>query len=170
MIVNLINSTSWPAPPTATSSRAPSVPSAPPSRSTSIDPNSAALEDILVGGEEGAAPQAVSSVNRPQWRTGPSMQETAIGSIKLKVGEPYWYMHQGNAEHVWTVDSIRYVASSVVASFLYHRPPDSSLTTLPKTQSHPFLGSTLQLPSLPHHILSLSFKRSEMSSLRSRSR
>lgn len=36
-----------------------------------------------------------------------STQNTRVGDLGLRVGEPYWFVHQGNCEHVWTVDSIR---------------------------------------------------------------
>ncbi|GAA5960505.1 hypothetical protein JCM21900_000121 [Sporobolomyces salmonicolor] len=46
--------------------------------------------------------------SKPQFQAGPAMQETKVGRMPLRVGQPYWYVHQGNAEHVWTVDEIRY--------------------------------------------------------------
>lgn len=36
-----------------------------------------------------------------------SIQEARIGELDLRVGQPYWYIHQGNCEHVWTVEEIR---------------------------------------------------------------
>lgn len=45
--------------------------------------------------------------NKPQYTIGPKMQDTRIGDIEIKIGEPYWFMQQGNCEHIWTVDSIR---------------------------------------------------------------
>ena len=36
-----------------------------------------------------------------------SIQEARIGDLDLRVGQPYWYIHQGNCEHVWTVEEIR---------------------------------------------------------------
>ncbi|KAK4698630.1 hypothetical protein P7C70_g7641, partial [Phenoliferia sp. Uapishka_3] len=43
----------------------------------------------------------------PRWTAGSSMQNTMIGELDIRVGQAYWFMHQGNCEHVWTVDCIR---------------------------------------------------------------
>lgn len=53
--------------------------------------------------------QATKSENIqiPRCAMGGAMQETRIGELNLKIGEPYWFMHQGNSEHVWVIDSIR---------------------------------------------------------------
>jgi hypothetical protein len=50
----------------------------------------------------------------PKWSVGESMQETRIGDLDLKIGEPYWFMHQGNSEHIWVIDSIRFVLSTPI--------------------------------------------------------
>lgn len=47
----------------------------------------------------------------PNWTKGKSMQETRVGEVDLRVGEAYWYLHQGNAEAVWTVEGVRCVPS-----------------------------------------------------------
>lgn len=52
-------------------------------------------------------PLPLSSV--PKYTKGTSMQETRIGEVDFRVGEPYWYLHQGNCEHVWSVTKVRYV-------------------------------------------------------------
>ena len=57
------------------------------------------------------------------------MQETRIGELDVRIGEPYWYMHQGSCEHVWTVDRIRCVP-------LVH-PPSASLTLHTRSYIHP---------------------------------
>lgn len=38
-----------------------------------------------------------------------TIQEARIGDLNLRIGQPYWYIHQGNCEHVWTVEEIRSV-------------------------------------------------------------
>ncbi|KAI5478339.1 small nuclear RNA activating complex, polypeptide 3, 50kDa [Pseudohyphozyma bogoriensis] len=63
----------------------------------------------------------------PSWTAGPSMQDTAIGSLDIKIGQPYWYMHQGNCEHVWTVDSIRRI-----------HPSDPKVSSPDSTSTHPY--------------------------------
>ncbi|KAK4054246.1 hypothetical protein OIV83_001272 [Microbotryomycetes sp. JL201] len=44
---------------------------------------------------------------RPPYTAGPSMQETRIGDIVVRIGQPYWFMHDGDCEHVLTIDEIR---------------------------------------------------------------
>lgn len=62
--------------------------------------------DFEAGG--GLEPGDTAEVDRrPSWTVGGSMQQTMIGELDIKLGEPYWFMHQGNCEHVWTVDTIR---------------------------------------------------------------
>ncbi|KAJ7703027.1 snRNA-activating protein of 50kDa MW C terminal-domain-containing protein [Mycena rosella] len=36
-----------------------------------------------------------------------SMYDTTLASLSLRVGEPYWLLHQGNCEHFIVVDQIR---------------------------------------------------------------
>ncbi|KAM0752699.1 hypothetical protein T439DRAFT_346540 [Meredithblackwellia eburnea MCA 4105] len=52
------------------------------------------------------------SSSRPVWIAGRAMQDVRIGELDVRVGEPYWFMHQGNCEHVWSVDSIRSIHPS----------------------------------------------------------
>jgi len=47
--------------------------------------------------------------HKPEFVRGNQMDQIKLGDVPLSVGKPYWFMHQGNYEHVWTVDSIRYV-------------------------------------------------------------
>ncbi|KAL8279181.1 hypothetical protein RQP46_008437 [Phenoliferia psychrophenolica] len=76
--------------------------------STDIDVNG--QSELDEGGPEAGDSAEVDG--RPDWTVGGSMQQTLIGELELKVGEPYWFMHQGNCEHIWTVDKIRHVHPS----------------------------------------------------------
>lgn len=40
-----------------------------------------------------------------------SMKDTKLSSLSVRVGEPYWLVHQGNCEHFCVVDQIRYSQS-----------------------------------------------------------
>ncbi|KAK4054631.1 hypothetical protein OIO90_003443 [Microbotryomycetes sp. JL221] len=46
---------------------------------------------------------------KPMYEKGSNMQQTRLGELSIKVGQPYWFLHQGDCEHVWTVDEIRYI-------------------------------------------------------------
>lgn len=37
------------------------------------------------------------------------MEDMRFDGLKVKVGEPYWLLHQGSCEHVFTIDEIRCV-------------------------------------------------------------
>lgn len=41
-------------------------------------------------------------------RADTSMKDTKLSSLSVRVGEPYWLVHQGNCEHFCVVDQIRY--------------------------------------------------------------
>lgn len=56
---------------------------------------------------------------KPQLQRGPSLGGAKLGEIPLRVGQPYLFVHQGNNEHIWTVDEIR----SVVALSRAHSYP-----------------------------------------------
>ncbi|SCV73139.1 BQ2448_7064 [Microbotryum intermedium] len=45
----------------------------------------------------------------PTWSVGVGMEDVVLGSLPLRVGEPYYYLHDGNAEHIWTIEEIRLV-------------------------------------------------------------
>ncbi|KDE02272.1 hypothetical protein MVLG_07163 [Microbotryum lychnidis-dioicae p1A1 Lamole] len=45
----------------------------------------------------------------PTWSIGGRIDDIVLGSLKLRVGEPYYYLHDGSAEHTWTIDEIRLV-------------------------------------------------------------
>lgn len=72
---------------------------------------------------------------KPQWRAGKSMQETRIGDLDVRVGEPYWYMHQGSCEHVWTVDRIRCAPPS--PPLLPRSPPPYTLSYIHPADPRP---------------------------------
>lgn len=148
MIVNLIESVEW------TGKR---------SNHISQDAMDVDIEvDVDVAQEQ--IPKILPRDRKPKWVAGTPMQSTRIGDLRLKVAEPYWYMHQGNCEHVWTVDSIRCVLS------LLSVPSYSRLS-----QVHPPLRPTshryipLYRP-VSHHDLPLPPRRCQMSHLRSRPR
>lgn len=43
----------------------------------------------------------------PDIRKGSGFSETRLGDLKLRKGKAYWFLHQGNCEHVWSVDDVR---------------------------------------------------------------
>jgi hypothetical protein len=65
---------------------------------------------ILEGGGDQSTALEKEDPNKPQFVAGTPMHETKLGDIALRVGQPYWFVHQGNYEHVWTIDSIRCVS------------------------------------------------------------
>lgn len=92
-------------------------------------PDPSGYPDIEVGGRSRRSSSSGSSSSsprpqldedqaptKPNWIAGTSMQETQIGTLSLKTGEPYWYMHQGNCEHIWIVECIRCVFPVCYAS------------------------------------------------------
>lgn len=93
MIVNLIETVEWTG-----------------KRSSHVSQDAMDVDiEVEVDVAQEQTPKDLPRDRKPKWEAGSSMQSTRIGSLRLKVAEPYWYMHQGNCEHVWTVDSIRYV-------------------------------------------------------------
>lgn len=79
--------------------------------------------DIEVGPAESPTPELsddgrTGNEHKPNWTMGSAMQETRVGELGLKIGEPYWFMHQGNCEHVWSIDSIRFVL--ILCHGLFH--------------------------------------------------
>lgn len=36
-----------------------------------------------------------------------SMHATSLSSLSVRIGEPYWLLHQGNCEHFVVVDQVR---------------------------------------------------------------
>ncbi|GAA6059476.1 hypothetical protein JCM10212_002219 [Sporobolomyces blumeae] len=69
-----------------------------------------ALERANLEADRAARPRSGEGawVDKPKYRAGSTTMETRLGDLPLRVGQPYWYVHQGNAEHVWTVDEIRW--------------------------------------------------------------
>ncbi|GAA5902118.1 hypothetical protein JCM5296_006608 [Sporobolomyces johnsonii] len=72
--------------------------------SSTVSPFASSLASQLAQ----ASTSSSTDSSKPQFQAGTAMQETKLGRMPLRVGQPYWYVHQGNAEHVWTVDEIRY--------------------------------------------------------------
>ncbi|GAA5883657.1 hypothetical protein JCM3774_003080 [Rhodotorula dairenensis] len=44
---------------------------------------------------------------KPTLRGGPRAHEVTLGEMPLRVGQPYGFVHQGDVEHIWSVDEIR---------------------------------------------------------------
>jgi snRNA-activating protein complex subunit 3 len=36
-----------------------------------------------------------------------SMEQVRMDQLTLRINEPYWMLHQGNCEHIFTIDEIR---------------------------------------------------------------
>lgn len=90
MVLDSIKATAW----TKKASKPRAQPDSPPGRS-----------------REGSSGDPAVQQSGPSYLAGPSMQQTRIGELEnLRVGKPYWYLHQGNCEHIWTVDEVRSVA------------------------------------------------------------
>ncbi|EGG07481.1 uncharacterized protein MELLADRAFT_71692 [Melampsora larici-populina 98AG31] len=50
------------------------------------------------------------SSSRPQLiLSSTGMESVRFEELELQIGEPYWMLHQGNCEHIFTVDDIRAV-------------------------------------------------------------
>ncbi|GAA5912686.1 hypothetical protein JCM8208_007730 [Rhodotorula glutinis] len=49
---------------------------------------------------------------KPELKAGPALKDAKIGDLPLRVGQPYLFVHQGNNEHIWTVDEVRYLHPS----------------------------------------------------------
>ncbi|BGP41016.1 hypothetical protein JCM10449v2_004985 [Rhodotorula kratochvilovae] len=54
-------------------------------------------------------PLRAGAQGKPELQAGASIQEAKLGEIPLRVGQPYLFVHQGNNEHLWTVDEVRYL-------------------------------------------------------------
>lgn len=46
---------------------------------------------------------------KPNLRRGTLAHQTTLGEMPLRVGQPYGFIHQGDVEHIWSVDEIRQV-------------------------------------------------------------
>ncbi|KAG0659690.1 hypothetical protein C6P46_005049 [Rhodotorula mucilaginosa] len=44
---------------------------------------------------------------KPNLRRGTLAHQTTLGEMPLRVGQPYGFIHQGDVEHIWSVDEIR---------------------------------------------------------------
>ncbi|GAA6056101.1 hypothetical protein JCM3770_001968 [Rhodotorula araucariae] len=54
-------------------------------------------------------PLRAGAQGKPKLQAGASIQDAKLGEIPLRVGQPYLFVHQGNNEHLWTVDEVRYL-------------------------------------------------------------
>lgn len=65
------------------------------------------------------------------------MESVRLEDLTLRVGEPYWMLHQGNCEHVFTVDEIRFVFTftSILASHSFRGSRADFI--LPGLDAHP---------------------------------
>ncbi|BGP09061.1 hypothetical protein JCM10049v2_004916 [Rhodotorula toruloides] len=89
--------------------------------------------------EVAAAIQAASQVpplvarsgSKLDYVRGSPLREAKLGEMPLRMGQPYLFVHQGNSEHIWTVDDVRYDPS---AQFL---PPKRPADLLIDSYLHP---------------------------------
>ncbi|KAJ7497460.1 snRNA-activating protein of 50kDa MW C terminal-domain-containing protein [Mycena latifolia] len=51
--------------------------------------------------------QTIPKDSAPITKAPTTMYDTTLASLSLRVGEPYWLLHQGNCEHFIVVDQIR---------------------------------------------------------------
>ncbi|GAA5934999.1 uncharacterized protein JCM15063_003124 [Sporobolomyces koalae] len=74
--------------------------------------------------EQREQPVKQDDPNKPQYAQGTPMHETKLGDIPFRIGQPYLFVHQGNYEHVWSIDAVRYrhVADPSLASNLSNDP------------------------------------------------
>ncbi|GEM08092.1 small nuclear RNA activating complex, polypeptide 3, 50kDa [Rhodotorula toruloides] len=59
---------------------------------------------------------------------GAPLRQAKLGEMPLRLGQPYLFVHQGNSEHIWTVDDIRYVHPSDPSPFA---PEGDAITSPP---------------------------------------
>ncbi|GAA5967602.1 hypothetical protein JCM3765_002301 [Sporobolomyces pararoseus] len=91
----------------------------------------------IINGEPEKATMKQEDPNKPRFVAGTAMHQTKLGDISLRVGQPYWFVHQGNYEQVWIIDSIR-----------YRHPSDPPLTA--PTSNHPYPLTTYLSRNLAH--------------------
>ncbi|GAA6002892.1 uncharacterized protein JCM10292_001360 [Rhodotorula paludigena] len=71
-----------------------------------------AADDGALPAASAAAPQRPTRHVKPALQKGAPIQDAKLGAIPLRIGQPYLFVQQGNAEHVWTVDEVRYLHPS----------------------------------------------------------
>jgi len=72
-----------------------------------VSPHSASLDGSIADSDDDYSGPAQTN-ERPVYTTGKLIQQVRIGELEgLQTNEPYWFMHQGNCEHIWTVDAVR---------------------------------------------------------------
>ncbi|GAA6023091.1 hypothetical protein JCM11491_002330 [Sporobolomyces phaffii] len=90
--------------------------------------------------EQEAKDREHADPHKPKFVGGSPMHQTKLADLALRVGQPYWFVHQGNYEHVWTVDAIR-----------WRHPFDPPLTAPTSTHPYPLtLALSRQLASRCH--------------------
>ncbi|KAG0151212.1 hypothetical protein CROQUDRAFT_668065 [Cronartium quercuum f. sp. fusiforme G11] len=75
----------------------------------SINSNISKNEDIPVNLIQKPNKQEINSYSkRPKlFLSSIGMEDKKLEDLNLRLGEPYWLLHQGNCEHIFTVDEIR---------------------------------------------------------------
>lgn len=120
MILNSIEETAWPGQPPAPleEEEGGEMPRQPAAHDDDLTPLLAVHEN---GTHED--PAAVESQpplrphrGKPNLRRGTLAHQTTLGEMALRVGQPYGFIHQGDVEHIWSVDEIRYVLSHSLLS------------------------------------------------------
>ncbi|GAA5936315.1 hypothetical protein JCM3775_006462 [Rhodotorula graminis] len=131
--------------------------------STPVQPSNDSDDELLPLASLGDASQARAAARaaaarppvrpgdqgKPDLKAGPPLKDVKIGDMPLRVGQPYLYVHQGNNEHIWTVDEVRYLHPS-------DPPPFPPATVHPRSNAfqrfvspYPlttFLSRTLAMP------------------------
>lgn len=48
---------------------------------------------------------------KPRLRRGKAAQFVTLGEMPLRVGQPYLFVHQGDDEHIWSLEEVRYAVT-----------------------------------------------------------
>ena len=51
--------------------------------------------------------QSLPESKRGKLAKGPSMHDTKLSSLSIRLHEPYWIVHAGNCEHFFSIASVR---------------------------------------------------------------
>jgi len=114
-------------------------PGGPTGASVPPEPSSDSDDELHPLDAEGAAQRARTAVaaaaarppvrpavqGKPELQLGPSLANAKLGDLPLRVGQPYLFVHQGNNEHIWTLDEVRCVDT---VSLARSRPSCSAST------------------------------------------